>query len=82
MDQWNEKEVLLMFSRAHLPGELAAVVQPFAELAESLLREAPGTQRGLAFAFVLLAKDAAVRARLHTQAVERDAKARGEWSDD
>ncbi len=57
--------VLQFFAYAHLPPHLARISQPFAEMAEGILNELPDNpERTKALDALLVAKDAAVRAKL------------------
>lgn len=59
----NDKEFLLQFfAFAHLPPHLAAVSQPFGELAERLMYLPRNPERTTALRKLLEAKDCAVRA--------------------
>ena len=59
------EHVLQFFKYEHLPIGLAAVSQPFCELAEKVAREFPNSpETTVALRKLLEAKDAAVRAAL------------------
>ena len=59
--------IMQFFTYAHLPPPLAAVSQPFAELAVQLVETLPrNPERTVALRKLLEAKDAAVRARIAT----------------
>jgi len=59
------KIALVFFQYDHLPEHLQAVSRPFGELAIGLFDEVePGPQRDAALHYLLLAKDAAVRAKV------------------
>ncbi|MFZ1744108.1 MAG: hypothetical protein WAT93_14750 [Pontixanthobacter sp.] len=62
----NATEELLSFFRFdHLPVELAAVAEPFADLAAVIVERTPeNRERTVALRKLLEAKDSAVRARL------------------
>lgn len=58
-----DDDALLHFQHSHLPPKLAEVSRRFGELASALIqRSADSGQRRLALMYLLLAKDAAVRA--------------------
>lgn len=57
--------ILQFFGYSHLPGPLAEASKPFCELAYDLVNRYPANrERTKALEFLLLAKDAAVRAVL------------------
>lgn len=57
--------ILRYFAYAHLPQHLAAVSQPFAELAQEIDSHLPdGAEKSVALRKLLESKDAAVRAAL------------------
>lgn len=61
----SEEPIRQFFEHAHLPGNLAAVSRPFAELADKVLADLPrNAERTVALRKMLEAKDAAVRALL------------------
>lgn len=61
----DKPEILTYFEYTHLPPQLAAVSKPFCELAYNIATIIPdGEQRQVALHYLLLAKDAAVRASL------------------
>lgn len=61
----SKEHILQFFTYAHLPPHLAAVSQPFAELAEKVAAELPrNPERTASLRKLLEAKDAAVRALL------------------
>lgn len=63
------EHILQFFTYAHLPPELRAVSAPFADLAQSLVESLPrNPERTVALRKLLEAKDAAVRAKLATEA--------------
>lgn len=58
-------EQLAYFNYGHLPPRLQETSRPFAELAMKLTMLPGGEQKDWAFHYLLLAKDAAVRASLN-----------------
>jgi len=59
----SREHILQFFTFAHLPGELAEISRPFAELAHGLVMSLPrNPERTVALRKLLEAKDAAVRA--------------------
>lgn len=57
--------ILRWFAFAHLPDDLAAVSQWFAELAGRVEAELPGgAEKSTALRYLLISKDAAVRATI------------------
>jgi hypothetical protein len=63
-NQMTEPEVLTFFRTSHLPPILAAISQPFADVAAHILPLPDFGQRGVSLQLLLQAKDAAVRAAL------------------
>lgn len=62
----DSKRMLKWFEYKHLPEKLQVVSSRFGELAEHVAKTIePGPERTVALRFLLLAKDAAVRAHLH-----------------
>jgi len=60
--------IMQFFAFSHLPPHLAAVSQPFAELAQRLIDTLPrNPERTVALRKLLEAKDAAVRAALYRE---------------
>ena len=59
----SREHIQQFFTFAHLPGELAEISRPFAELAHGLVMSLPrNPERTVALRKLLEAKDAAVRA--------------------
>ena len=64
-DRTNDR-MLKWFEFAHLPDHLAAISEPFTDLARFLVQKvAPGPERTVALRKLLESKDAAVRATVH-----------------
>lgn len=63
--------ILQFFAYSHLPGHLAEVARPFAQLAYQLCSTLPrNPERTVALRKLLEAKDSAVRARLYKDLAE------------
>jgi hypothetical protein len=59
------EHIMQFFQTDHLPPPLAAVSKPFCMLADDIIENLPrNPERTVALRYLLLAKDAAVRARI------------------
>jgi hypothetical protein len=64
--------ILQFFAWAHLPPHLAQVSKPFQALAEAIIADLPqNPERTVCLRKVLEAKDAAIRARLYQEPLDR-----------
>lgn len=63
-----KEHIIQFFAYEHLPAHLQAVSKPFCELAATILMLPRNPERTVALRKLLEAKDAAVRAKLATDA--------------